>query len=101
MHQSKLNFFDFNDRQFLAVADGFMITLAAFHLESELLVAALMFHHVGNDAGAGNGWAADRNLVAADHQNTVKSEWFARLDIKAFDFERVARGNSILFAACF
>ncbi len=48
----KLNFFDLDDRQFLAVADGLVIALAAFHLESEFLFAALVFHDISDDARA-------------------------------------------------
>jgi hypothetical protein len=78
-----------------------MIAFAAFHLESQLLFAAFVFHHVGNDAGAGHGRPAHNDFIAADHEHTVKSEWFARLGIKAFDFELVACDNTILFAASF
>ena len=98
---ARFDFFDFHDRQFLAVADGFMITLAAFHLESEFLLAALVLHHVGNDAGARDGRRADGDFIAANHEHAVKREGFAGLDVEAFDFERVARDNAILFAACF
>ena len=48
----KLSFdlFDFDDRQFLTMTDGFVITFAAFHLESQFLVTALVRDDVGNDA---------------------------------------------------
>jgi hypothetical protein len=46
------DFFDFDDRQFLTVTDGFVITFAALHLESQFLVATFVFDHVGNDTGA-------------------------------------------------
>jgi len=95
------DFFDFNDRQLLAVPDGLVITFAALHLESELLFTALMFHDVGDDAGAGHGRAAYDDFIAANHENPVKSEGLARLGVEAFDFQRVARGDTILFAASF
>jgi hypothetical protein len=98
---SDFDFFDFDDRQFLTVPDGLMIAFAAFHLERELLFAPLVFHDVGNHTSAGNRRPADGDFIAADHEDTVKSKWFARLDIKAFDFERVARDDTILFAASF
>ena len=50
--KSKLDFFYLNHRQLLAVADGFMITLAAFHFERKLFLAALVRDDVGDDGGA-------------------------------------------------
>jgi hypothetical protein len=98
---SDFDFFDFDDRQFLPVPDGLMIAFAAFHLERELFFAALVFHHVGDYARTRDRRPADGDFIAADHEHTVKCKWFARLDIKAFDFERVARDDTILFAASF
>ena len=83
------------------MADGFVITFAAFHLEREFFLAALVFDHVGDDARARNGRCAHRKFVAADHQHSVKRERFAGLDVEAFDFQRVARRDALLFAACF
>ena len=99
--ESKFDLFDLDDRQFLTMADGLVITLAAFHLEREFFLAALVRDHVGDDARARNGRRAHRDFVAADHEHAVKRERFAGLGLEPFDFQRVARRDAILFAACF
>ena len=84
------------------MTDGFVIALAAFHLESEFFLAALVRHHVGHHAGPANRGRAHRQLaVVIDQQHAVKRERFAGLDGQTLDFQRVARGDPILFASCF
>ena len=53
--KSGVNGGDFHHSQFLTMADGLVITLAAFHLKSEFLVAALVFHDIRHDGRAGDG----------------------------------------------
>ena len=85
-----------------AVTDRLVIALAALHLESEFLLAALVRHHVGQHAGAADGGRPDGQLAfIIDQQNAVKSEWLAGLDGQTFNFQRVARGHTILFASGF
>jgi hypothetical protein len=96
------NSLDFDDRQFLAVSDGFVITLAAFHLEREFFVAANVFDHIGLDRRAGHGRRAHGEFaVAIDEQYAVESDRLARLGFETFDFQRVARRDTILFATSF
>jgi len=93
---------DFDNRQFLAMADGLVVALAALHLERELFLAALVGHDIGGHGRTGDGGRADGHLaVIVDEQDAVKRDRLARLDFKAFDFELVARGDAILFATSF
>ena len=43
---------DFHHGQFLTMADGLVITLAAFHLEREFFLAALVLDDIGHNARA-------------------------------------------------
>ena len=61
-----VNSLDFDDRQFLTMSDGFVITLAAFHLEREFLLAADVFDHVGLDASRRSRWACPRRACRRD-----------------------------------
>jgi hypothetical protein len=93
---------DLYHSQFLAMADGLVITLAAFHLEREFFLAALVLDNICHDGRAADGGRADGELAAVvDEQHAVERDRLARLDFKAFDFELVACGDAILFAACF
>ena len=84
------------------MADGLVITLAAFHLESEFLLAALVLDDIRHDGRAGDGGRTDGELaLVADEQHAVKRERLARLDFKAFDFKFIARNDAILFATSF
>ena len=84
------------------MADGLVITFAAFHLERQLVFAALVFDDIRQDRRTGDGGRADGKLaVVVDEQHAVKRDRLARLDFKAFDFELVARGDAILLATCF
>ena len=84
------------------MADGLVITLATFHLERELVFAALVLDDIRHDGGTADGGRADGKLaVVVDEQHAVERDRLARLDFKAFDFELVAGGDAILFAACF
>ena len=93
---------DFHHSQFLTMTDGLVITFAAFHLEREFLFAALVLDDIRHDGRAADGGRADGELAAVvDEQHAVKRERFARLDFKAFDLQRVARSDAILFASGF
>jgi len=79
-----------------------VITFAAFHLERQLVFAALVFDDIRYDGGTGDGGRADGELaVVVDEQHAVKRDRLARLDFKAFDFEFIAGSDAILFATCF
>ncbi len=67
------------------MTDGLVITFAAFHLERQLLLAALVRDDIGHDARARNGRRAHREFVAADHEHAVKRERFARFRLQTFD----------------
>src|SRR5208282_4462685 len=94
--------FDLHHRQFLAVADAFVITFAAAHFERELFLAAFVLDHVGHHARTAYRGRADRDLAVAVHQqHAVKRDRLAGLNGQALDFHRVARGHTILFASGF
>jgi len=100
----KLTFdlFDFDDRQFLTMPDGFVITFAAFHLESQFLLAANVFDDIGINRCAAHGGGPDGKFaLAIDEQNAVKRDRLARLGFETFDFQRVASSDTILFATSF
>jgi hypothetical protein len=44
---SRLDFFDFNDSQFLPVANRFVVTFAPLHFERDLFLASNMFDDIG------------------------------------------------------
>ena len=93
---------DLHHGQFLTMADGLVITLAAFHLEREFLLAALVLDDIRHDGRAADGGRADRKLaLVVDKQDAVKRDRLACLDFKAFDFKLVARDDAILFATSF
>ena len=69
------------------MADGFVVTLAAFHLEREFVLAALVLDHIGHDAPTGDGGLRRRKFAVVVHeQHAVERDRLARLDFKAFDF---------------
>ena len=84
------------------MADGLVITFAAFHLESEFLLAAFVGDDIRHDGRAGDGGRADGELaVVVDEQHAVKRDRLARLGFETFDFQRVASNDAILFASGF
>ena len=61
-----------------------------------------MFHHVRIHRGAlHRGRAHSELAVAIDEQHPVKAERLAGLGFEAFDFQRVACRDAILFATGF
>jgi len=93
---------DFDDRQFLTMTDGLVITLAALHLERQLVLAALVFDDVRSDSRTGDGGRAHAQFaVVVDQQHAVKRDRLAGFNFKTFDFELVASDNPILLATCF
>jgi hypothetical protein len=96
------DFFDFDNGQFLTVTNALVIAFAAFHLESELLLAANVFHHIGKDGCTGNRRCAHGKFaVIIDQKDPVKSECRAGFDSQTLNFQGVASGDTILFATCF
>ena len=84
------------------MANGAMIALAAFHLESDFLFTAFVGDDVGDDGGARNGGRTQSELaITADEEDPFKSEGLPGVGGQAFDFERIARGDTILFTASF
>ena len=97
-----VNLFDLNHRQFLAVTGFLVITFAALHLEADDLIAALMFHNVSHNRRSCDSRGANIDFaIVIDEENTVESESLACLDRKTFDFQGVACGDTVLFAASF
>jgi hypothetical protein len=97
-----LDFFNFHHRQFLPVADGFVVAFSALHLESDFLFAANVLDDVGHNSRATDGRRADGDLpVIADEQHAVKIYRLAGFDAQALDGKGVARGDTILFTSSF
>jgi hypothetical protein len=97
-----LDFFDFHHGQLLSVADGFVIAFAAFHLESDFLLAADVLDDVSHDGRATHCGRANCDFpVLADEQDTVKIHRLAGFNAQALDGKGVARGDAILFASSF
>jgi hypothetical protein len=93
---------DFDNRQFLTMADGLMIAFAAFHLESELLFSADVLDHVSGNRSASDSGGTDGDFaIVVDEEHAVKSDRLAGINGQAFDFKRIARGDAILFASGF
>ena len=66
------------------------------------LLAAHVLHHVGHDGGVGHGGRAHGDFaIVVDQKHAVKSDRLPGFDGQALDFQRVARGDTILFAASF
>ena len=83
------------------MADSLVIALAAFHLERQLVFAALVLDDIRHDGRPGDGGRADADFAfVIDEQHAVERDRLARLDFKAFNFELVAGGDAILFATC-
>src|SRR5258708_1400521 len=94
------DFFDFDDAEFLAVADGLVIALAPFHLKSEFLFASDMLDYVGHHSGICDRGRADAQFaVIIDEQHSFKSVGLAGLGGQALDLEGVAGCDSVLLAS--
>src|ERR1700741_2526989 len=82
--------------------DGAMIALAALHLERDFLFTALVSDDVGDHAGLGHGGRTHGKLaIFVYQQNAVESERLPSFNFQALDFQCIARGDTILFAASF
>src|SRR6267142_3138906 len=99
---SRLDFFDFDNRQFLPVANRLMITFAPLHFESDLLLTANVLDNIGDyrrarDCGHSNGHFP----VVIDQKNTIKSKRLPDVDGQAFNFQSITRHDTILLTASF
>src|SRR5439155_18223234 len=75
--------------------------LAAALLKRDHLVAAALLHHLGGDAGAGNGRHAELRGVATQHQHVAELHDLARFALDPFDPEQLVLGDPVLLAAGF
>ena len=57
---------------------------------------------IGYHGGAGHGGRTHRELaLVVDQEDPVKSHRLPGFNSQEFDFQRIARANTILFASCF
>src|SRR3989442_134012 len=84
------------------MADRLMIAFSAFHLEGDLLFASDMLEHIRHNCRA---WDRRRShgelAVIVDQQDPLEGHWPSRFHGQSFDFQRITRGDAILFASCF
>ena len=93
---------DFHDGEFLAMADGLVITFTAFHLERHFFLAAFVRDDIGDNIRAADGGRSHGDFAfVVDHEHAVKRDGFARLGFETFDFELVAGNDTVLFATSF
>src|SRR5436190_45525 len=80
----KLNLFDLQNRQFLPVSNGAMVSFTAFHLERNELRTTLMLNNIGKNSRILNDRTADRYfvVVAAHKQHAIQSMFLPGLNIK-------------------
>ncbi len=84
------------------MAHSSMISLAAFHLERDFLFTALVLHDVGDHAGRGHSGRTHSELpIFIDQEDPVKSERLPGFHVQALDFQRIARGDTILLTTSF
>src|SRR4051812_44237117 len=94
------DFFDLNDRKFLAMTHRPVVSFAALHFESDRLWAALMLYDIGQNRRILKRVAKSDLAVIAGQEHTVKRKGLTGLGGKTFNLEGIARGHPILFSTC-
>jgi hypothetical protein len=95
-----VNAFDFYSRQFSAVTNGAVITLAPPKFESDDFFVFALLNHLCGDLCARDQRVTVRQIFAVGiHQHIAERRRFARIDIQKIDIDRVAFRDSILPAA--
>src|SRR4029079_14592063 len=67
--------------------------------EGDDLGAAALLQNLGGHGGAGNGRLAERDRVAADHQNLAELDDLAGIALDLLDLDHILGGNAVLLAA--
>jgi hypothetical protein len=102
LNSLKFDFFDFQDRLLLAVADGAMIAFAAFHLKRDDFWSALMFYYIGGNGSILNYGCADGYFaVAAHEEDTGEAMLLASFGINAVHDQCVSRAHAVFFTSRF
>src|SRR5262245_58123755 len=73
--------------------------LAPALLEGDDLEPAALFDHLGGDRGAGDGRGAERDVVAAHHQDVAELDDLARIALHLVDLDHILGGHAVLLAA--
>src|SRR5229473_2054568 len=85
--------------EFLPVAALAARILAASLLEGDDLRPAPLLQDLGGDRGAGNRRRAERDVVAAHHQDFAELDDLAGVGLDLVDLDDVLGGNAVLLAA--
>src|SRR4051812_1838688 len=90
-----LYFFDLQHRQFLSVANGLVIALAALHLERHFLLSTFVLHYIGKDARVGHSGGPYVQLAVVIYkQHPIQCHCLARFHSQALHFQRIARSDA-------
>src|SRR5215472_9217014 len=88
-----------DEREFLPVAAFPARILPAALLEGDDLRPASLLEDFGGDRGAGNGWLAQADAVAAHHQDLAELYDLAGRALDLVDLDHVLGGDAVLLAA--